>query len=73
MSIMASILKVNGSIRHDQGMVHLEGLHTGMDRTVLVCCRWESIDLKRGFRSSERKQTQFRVSLEAKREILGGF
>jgi len=67
MSIMAAILKVNNPFRHDQGMVHLEELHTGIDRAVLT---WDDPGPEYGFYQNEQGQVRFTMSPEAQRKVL---
>jgi len=67
MSIMAAILKVSSLFRHDQGMVHLEELHTGIDCAVLT---WDDPGPEYGLYQNEQGQVRFAMSLEARQEML---
>jgi hypothetical protein len=41
-----------------------------MDRTILACYGWQSLDAQHGFHPNERGQTRYTVSPAAQREIL---
>ena len=69
MSIMAAILKVSSLFRHDQGMVHLEELHTGIDCAVLT---WDDPDPKPGFYLNDSEQTRFGALPKERRKYCRG-
>jgi hypothetical protein len=54
----------------DADIVRLRELHAEMDRAVLSCYGWQEVELRHGFHQSDRGQTRFTVSPEARRALL---
>lgn len=54
----------------DVNIVQMRKLHGEMDRAIQACYDWQDIDLRLDFYQTNRGQTRFTVSPEARREML---
>jgi hypothetical protein len=54
----------------DADIARLRELHVAMDRAILGCYGWETLEPGHGFHQNERGQTRYTISPTARREVL---